>query len=257
MKYNSISILLMMAGLAASAPEISGEDIRTYNDGMFIYEYDNDAPYSAKITGHVIPRGIKFETLTIPSSIMMESRHHMAVTGVDKDALKDIHADKIRFEICSSAFLTEEFDCPTMPHVYEVTKCNMPEIVPYSFTGMQSVRHINVDARILGRYAFYNLYNLKYVTLGKWTQYIGPGCFEGCRSLEEIIILAPNPPEATNESFGVYATELPVSLQTEFQFKPEWCTLKVPKGSVNRYKKAAGWNLFKIIEEISDTESEL
>lgn len=241
--------------MAAAAPGISGENLCTYNDGMFIYEYDNDAPYSAKIVGHVIPKGTKFETLTIPSSIMTGSRYHMAVTGVDKDALKDIHADKIQFGISPSAFLVEEFDCPAMPHVYEITECRMPEIVPYSFSGMQNARYINVDARIYGRYAFHNVYNLQYVTLGKWTQYIGPGCFEGCRNLEEITVLAPNPPEATNESFGVYVTELPTALQPNVRFKPEQCTLKVPKGSANKYREAAGWNLFKNIEEISVPEA--
>ena len=257
MKYKSISMLLMAAGMATSALGISGENLCTYNDGMFIYEYDNDAPYSARIVGHVIPNGIKFETLTIPSSIMTGSRHNMAVTGVDKYALKDIHADKLRFGIHSSAFLVEEFDCPAMPHVYEITECRMPEIVPYSFAGMQELEYVNVDARILGRHAFHNVYKLKYVTLGKWTQYIGAGCFNDCRQLVEITVLAPKPPEATNESFGVYPSDFPDVLQPSVRFKPERCTLKVPKGSANRYKEAAGWNLFKNIEEITDPEAGL
>lgn len=255
MKYKNTRLLLIVAGMATSAPGISGENLCTYNDGMFIYEYNIDAPYSARIIGHVIPKGIKFETLTIPSAVEVDSYHYMAVNGVDKDALKDIYADKIRFGIRPSAFLVEEFDCPTMPHVYEITECRMPEIVPYSFAGMQNARYINVDARIYGRYAFHNVYTLKYVTLGKGTQYIGAGCFNDCWQLEEITVLAPNPPEATNESFGVYATELPTALQPNVRFKPEQCTLKVPKGSANKYREAAGWNLFKNIEEINEPEA--
>ncbi len=78
----------------------------------------------------------------------------------------------------------------------------------------------------IGWYFFQNCSNLKKVKIGTGITSIS-GCFNGCKSLKEIICLAENPPKFDAQNLN----QLPAD-----------CIFKVPSGSVEAYKAATNWS---------------
>ena len=81
--------------------------------------------------------------------------------------------------------------------------------------------------------------NLQHAHLGENVEYIGEGAFVGCISLKSITCLATNPPLLAKNVFsdGEF-DELRIT---------ERCILQVPEESMELYRNAEGWKLFKNI----------
>lgn len=78
----------------------------------------------------------------------------------------------------------------------------------------------------IGWYFFQNCSNLKKVKIGTGVTSIS-GCFNGCKSLKEIICLAEKPPKFDAQNLN----QLPAD-----------CVFKVPTNSVEAYKSATNWS---------------
>lgn len=81
--------------------------------------------------------------------------------------------------------------------------------------------------------AFYSCTNLRKITIGKNVEAIGDGAFTEMWSLQTVVCLATTPPKATGTIFEGFDRERTV--------------LEVPEQSVEAYRAADGWNVFRII----------
>ena len=84
---------------------------------------------------------------------------------------------------------------------------------------------------------FRDCISLEDIRIPSTVQSFGSQCFYGCSNLKTIQLDAVVPPSATEDSFGD-------------QFSS--ARLIVPKGTLADYKTAAGWSLFKNIEESTE-----
>lgn len=99
---------------------------------------------------------------------------------------------------------------------------------------IEGIENISVDNEIGSLNFYISCPLLEDIYLPKFS-YIGPGCFERCKNLNNVHMSNNTPPSPTTNS-GVY-----------FEV---YNNLYVPKGSKAEYSQKAPWNLFKeIIEE--------
>lgn len=125
----------------------------------------------------------------------------------------------------------------------------------YAFAGCTSLVSISIPAAVirLNSYTFYQCSSLSDVTLPEGLKYlsssefrgctsltrvvipstlltIGDACFYGCTSLAEVIMNPTSPPASISDNF--------------FNYNASGRLIKVPAGSVNAYKTAAGWSTY-------------
>ena len=85
----------------------------------------------------------------------------------------------------------------------------------------------------IGENAFQDCSGLTSVTIGSGIKYIGLSAFANCKNLEEVYCYAESVPQTNADAFnGSYI---------------EYATLHVPDASVNVYKQAEPWKIFKSI----------
>lgn len=87
---------------------------------------------------------------------------------------------------------------------------------------------------MIEREAFGSNSSLRYVEIGKNMEYIGQGAFGDCVNIQTIVVMAQEPPKASDAFNGCDA---------------ERTVLEVPPGCVDVYRNAAGWNTFRNITE--------
>jgi hypothetical protein len=131
---------------------------------------------------------------------------------------------------------------------YSIDSINIPpkvvEIELYSFysSGIRSVI-IPESVKIIGSYAFSDCTRLTRVVLPAGIERIYEYAFSDCRELRTVKVQAKIPPE--NISVDILG-KLPFSRSTP--------VLLVPKGSLEAYKNAKGWNKFPAIQEYDATD---
>lgn len=91
--------------------------------------------------------------------------------------------------------------------------------------------------------AFAGCSNLKKITIGKNVEYIGTNAFSDMNSLETVICLATTPPTIEGTAFSGFDVERTV--------------LEVPEQSVDAYRNASGWKVFRIITAHHELTSDL
>lgn len=107
----------------------------------------------------------------------------------------------------------------------EVTIPNNVENSHDAFAECSSLSSVMIQEglRRIDAFAFSSA-GLKSVVIPASVSYLGGDSFEGCESLKEVTILAPQPPENDSSYIGSYAD-----------------VIYVPSSSVNLYKEADGW----------------
>ncbi|GEM_PF-3678942 len=86
--------------------------------------------------------------------------------------------------------------------------------------------------------AFKNCASLSQIVLPSSLDNIKDGAFVGCTNLAEIYCMATIPPQCNSQCFS--------------QTNPNVC-LYVPKGCIDLYRKASGWNRIKNMAELKDS----
>lgn len=140
-------------------------------------------------------------------------------------------------------------------HLYkdgkEITDLVIPSTVTsiggyafYKCSGLKSIVIPN-GVTTIGVSAFYGCSGLTTITIpesvtsiGETGDYLGSGVFSGCDGLTSILSLNSMPPTSKEGRL--------------ISFNNETCVVWVPKGSMNKYKEAAGWKDFKEIKELYD-----
>ena len=140
-------------------------------------------------------------------------------------------------------------------HLYkdgkEITDLVIPSTVTsiggyafYKCSGLKSIVIPN-GVTTIGVSAFYGCSGLTTITIpesvtsiGETGEYLGSGVFSGCDKLTSILSLNSTPPTSKEGRL--------------ISFNNETCVVWVPKGSMNKYKEAAGWKDFKEIKELYD-----
>lgn len=106
-----------------------------------------------------------------------------------------------------------------------------------------SIREITLPrrCRAVESYAFADCTSLRRITMPANDSMLGELLFSGCCSLREIIEPSPYPPSIECESFLFEPSD-----------SAAWqdCKVKVPEGSIERYKKSPYWKGFDNIEEL-------
>jgi len=105
-------------------------------------------------------------------------------------------------------------------------------------TNLSTIKlHYNLTT--IGDYAFGNCFALPTIVIPGSVTELGKAIFTGCRTLHTITIYCSQPPRIKGD--GVFEKNDP---------KYTSCTLFVPRGTVETYKKAEGWKEFKNISEM-------
>ncbi len=92
----------------------------------------------------------------------------------------------------------------------------------------------------IGEYAFYGCNSLTSITIPNSVTEIGNYIFQACQNLTSIYVLSATPANVDVYSFSYYFDNLDI-------------TLYVPQRSIETYKSANGWKIFKNIVEFDPT----
>jgi hypothetical protein len=115
---------------------------------------------------------------------------------------------------------------------------SVTSIGDFAFYGCNSLTSVNIPSSVttIGFFAFLNCGSLTSIKIPKSVTSIGDGAFRYCSSLAKIYADATTPLEVDYWLFeGVDVDN---------------CVLYVPKGCVNKYRWATGWEVFKNIVEM-------
>lgn len=131
-------------------------------------------------------------------------------------------------------------------HLVEITlPSGVREIGVGSFFGCEKLNKISIEGPVtsIPWRAFEGCHKLRTVDLPASVELIGGYSFSGCNSLRTFIVRNPEPPhfefEDDLDDFEAMGSFFGTDLSR--------CTLHVPKGSVDAYRQAPGWKVFKSI----------
>lgn len=205
------SIDLSMARISAWADSISAFTGIAY--GPYFYDPSWPIEYStAGDTLYYFPRDSVTTHFTIPETVRF----------IDSRAFQcNKHLAKITLP----------------PGVHEIGVC--------SFYGCAVLREVIIEGSVVSIpwRAFDGCHKLQTVDLPASVNSIGGYSFSGCESLRTVIVRNPQPPhfefEDDPEDFETMGAFFGTDLSRS--------TLHVPKGSVDSYRQAPGWTMFKWI----------
>lgn len=121
-----------------------------------------------------------------------------------------------------------------------IRECTLPKDI--EFIGKKAFESTTIKNIVIGNTkaikerAFRTCYELKEIILPETLERLEDRTFDSCTNLRRITCLATTPPHATHSSFM-------------FMFYDE-TTIFVPAQSIEQYKSATGWSLFKNIKAI-------
>ena len=156
-------------------------------------------------------------------------------------------------------------------HDKETTTIDIPETVTsisaFTFYQCSCLKTLNIPSSVtsISSSAFEDCDYLTSVNLSDGLQKIGGSAFEGCKSLTTITI--PSTVNAVKVNAfknctglqNVYceATSVPEADATSFVGLPSNATLRIPKGTKDKYMAAEGWNTFPNIVEMGEVVEHL
>lgn len=105
----------------------------------------------------------------------------------------------------------------------------------FDCSGLTSVTIPN-SVTSIGEFAFQNCSGLTNVTFGNSVESIGGWALAYCKNLENVYCLAENVPTTDSSAF----------------FDVDYCTLYVPKASIDEYKATEPWSRFSHILSLED-----
>ena len=119
-------------------------------------------------------------------------------------------------------------DCSSLVNV--IIRNGITLIDAYAFSGCSNLETISIPESVtsLGQFAFQSCRKLVSITIPKSVKTIGRYCFSGYSGLEEAIVNATVPPTLGVDAFTNNSGSLKY--------------IKVPRASLNQYKKASGWS---------------
>ena len=131
-------------------------------------------------------------------------------------------------------------------HLVEITlPSGVREIGVCSFFGCEKLRKVTIEGPVpsIPWRAFDGCHKFQTIDLPASVKWIGGYSFSCCNSLRTIIVRNPKPPhfefEDEQEDFETMGAFFGTDISR--------CTLHVPKGSVEAYRQALGWQLFDTI----------
>ena len=131
-------------------------------------------------------------------------------------------------------------------HLVEITlPSGVREIGVCSFFGCEKLRKVTIEGPVtsIPWRSFEGCHKLRTVDLPASVELIGGYSFSGCNSLHTIIVRNPQPPHFEFEDDSDDLEAMGAFFDTDLSR----CTLHVPKGSVEAYRQAPGWTMFKCI----------
>lgn len=154
--------------------------------------------------------------VTLPNTITTIGQNAFANTQIERFIMPD-SVTSAQVYICSGCKNLKEFVIGK-----GITKTHNGWI-----DGCTALEYVEIPDNVKGIawYFFQRCSNLKIVKFGRGVTYI-EGCFSGCTSLKEIIILAENPPQFNVQNLD----QIPAD-----------CIFKVLPASVEAYKSALNW----------------
>jgi uncharacterized protein YjdB len=143
---------------------------------------------------------------------------------------------------------------------YFTSVYELPSFTFYMQTEMKSVTLPNSLTKI-GKWAFRSCISLESITIPQNVKTIGHRIFENCKNLKSITILAEEPPTIESMAELLLGEDWIIEEGRRWKnedtlnwnandfdknhgFRVENCTIYVPKGSVQKYKKADGWSKY-------------
>ncbi|WP_459189289.1 leucine-rich repeat protein [Parabacteroides sp. APC149_11_2_Y6] len=106
----------------------------------------------------------------------------------------------------------------------------------YNCSGLETITIEEGKLRSLDANVFYGCSRIEEITLPSTLTNIGGSVFLNCTALKKLQCKAANPPTFTYDGYN--PNPLGANLPTDFK-------ITVPSGSVDKYKKAAGWEKYK------------
>lgn len=175
---------------------------------------------------------------------IIEKKTKTLILGCGKTSIPDSikHIGKYAFCKCES--------------LYEISLPNsIEEIGDYAFSLCRNLYTVTLSESIIniGLNAFNGCENLTKIIIPQNVSYIGENVFKGCKKLRCITCFNPNPPHLQSDFLFDWNDRYTYYDNSAFNL----VVLIVPLSSVENYKNAPGWKLFKNIFAIEDIEETL
>lgn len=140
-------------------------------------------------------------------------------------------------------------DCSSLTSI--TLSDSITDIAPYTFDNCNSLTSISIPNSVtsIGTYAFEDCYGLESIIVSNSVTSIDGYAFSGCYQLKSIYVSWPRP-----ELISIIAPDpaYDPSYQSLWLWSsghfPESCTLYVPRGRSEIYRRNAEWNVIKNIE---------
>jgi hypothetical protein len=152
-------------------------------------------------------------------------------TRIGKRAFQKLEIKTVIFDNCYTEIDEMAFSNSTIIDIEFSNKYTKIKNKAFRFSTLSHLE-IGKGYTEIGDSAFYSCSSLRTLSLYKNVKTIGAGAFNSCGKLQEIICESPIPVQIDNSTFnGV----------------DNYCKVYVPRGSLERYKKA-GWSYLDLIE---------
>lgn len=226
-----LAVLMSQVFTLASAYDFSQEN----NDGVIIYyNYINNGT-ELEVTGKSYPNASYTGTVDIPETVTYMNRTR-EVTSIGKNAfyncvgLSSVIIPNSVTNIGERAF----YYCDNLSFVKLGNKISSIGNLAFGYCSNLSSVSLPNSVKSIGEGAFYWCTKFTSITIPRNVISIGWAAFDGC-NMATVISEITEPFAISTDTF---------SNNTYYN-----ATLKVPTGTVEKYKAADGWNKFSFIEE--------
>lgn len=178
----------------------------------------------------------KVTDLRITGSIGQSDTEYLIELATSSDILTQIDFSNCNIQLPHHAFA----GCTYIKSVV-MPQFSMLSVPHHMFSGCTNLTNVQIPLECISieEDAFKNCTSLLQIVLPSSIDNIQQGAFDGCTNITDIYCEATIPPQCTNQTFSQIANTV---------------HLFVPKGCLDLYKKALGWNRIKNIVELKDSD---